>query len=213
MSYGQQAIYNLSTSVNEVQNYYDSLKSLNEKPSYELFSSGLKGYSKLNSEGHISKQRYLSLIDFTLSANERRLWVIDLKTMSVVHNSLVSHGKKSGNEFALKFSNKVNSNMSSLGFYITGNTYYGKHGYSLYLDGMENGFNDKARERAIVIHSANYATWAFIKKYGRLGRSFGCPALPPKKGKDIINTMKEGSCLFIYFPSERYLKESKYFNP
>ena len=180
------------------------------KPSYPLFSKGLSGYYSLLNEGKIQNSRYLTLIDFTLSSKERRLWVIDLENDSIAHNSLVAHGKRTGEEYAVEFSNKPKSNMSSLGFFITGSTYYGKHGLSLLLEGVEEGINDNARKRAIVIHPASYATHNFVQKYGRLGRSFGCPALPPAKSAEIIDTIKGRSCLFIYHPDRKYLLASRY---
>lgn len=208
----QRANYLIHANTDSLEFYYNKLTTEFKKPGYKLFCYGLKGYNKLCTEKKVTNDRYLILIDFTLPSNERRLWVIDLYTLQITNNSLVSHGRNSGNEYALKFSNKINSHMSSLGFYTTSDTYIGKHGYSLYLDGRENGINDNARKRAIVIHSADYATWNFIKKFGRLGRSYGCPALPPQKGQKIIDTIKGGACLFIYYPDKTYLKESKYFH-
>jgi hypothetical protein len=110
---------------------------------------------------------------------------------------------------AEKFSNKPGSNASSPGFYSTGETYMGKHGLSLALVGLETGINDKARERAIVLHGADYVSDDFIRKYGRLGRSLGCPAVPVELSKDIIQTIKGGSCLFIYVPQISYTSNSQ----
>ena len=211
-STGQNTELKLHSEIDSLEIYYDRLTSEFEKPSYNLFTYGLKGYNKLCAEQKVANKRYITLIDFTLESNVRRLWVIDLQTLQITHNSLVSHGRNSGNKRAVKFSNTPNSYMSSLGFYTTSTTYVGKHGYSLYLDGQEKGINDNARKRAIVMHSDDYATWNFIKKYDRLGRSYGCPTLPPKKGKVIINTIKEGSCLFIYYTDKDYIRESLYFN-
>ena len=180
------------------------------KPSYKVFNDGMEGYDKLIAENRIQNKRYITLIDFTLSSKERRLWVIDLDSLKIVQQSLVSHGKNSGEEFAVKFSNTPNSNMSSIGVFVTGTTYYGKHGESLYLEGVEEGINDNARKRAIVMHGAEYATRDFVNKYGRLGRSFGCPALPPAKSTQIIDTIKNRSCLYIYYPDKKYRSSSKY---
>ncbi|TSA27783.1 MAG: hypothetical protein D4R67_05505, partial [Bacteroidetes bacterium] len=127
----------------------------------------------------------------------------------VLFHCLVSHGRKSGELMAEYFSNTPGSNASSLGFYITGETYIGNHGLSLALDGIEKGINDNARERAIVIHGADYVSADFIRKYGRLGRSLGCPAIPEELKKEIIETIKSGSCLFIYRPSESYMSNSQ----
>jgi hypothetical protein len=137
------------------------------------------------------------------------LWSIDLNNKKVVYESLVSHGRNSGDEFAKKFSNVNESNMSSYGFYVTGNTYMGKHGLSLYLDGVDAGFNCNARNRNVVMHSAAYANADFIKKTGRLGRSLGCPAIPEANHKEVINTLENKTCLFIYYPDSAYEKKSK----
>jgi hypothetical protein len=130
----------------------------------------------------------------------------------ILHHGYVSHGRNSGDLMAEKFSNISSSYMSSLGFYLTGETYQGKHGYSLRLDGLEKGFNDKARERAIVIHGAQYANENFIKQTGRLGRSLGCPALPQEIAGDIINLIKENSLLLIYGQDQDYLTKSTFLN-
>lgn len=124
-----------------------------------------------------------------------------MKNQKIVKISLVAHGKNSGVNIAKSFSNKRHSRKSSLGLYITSETYEGKHGYSLRLDGMSTGLNDNARKRAIVIHGADYVSESFIEKNDRLGRSFGCPALTENEVEEIINLIKEGSCLFIYHPS------------
>lgn len=197
-------------SVSEIDSLYRNIKTKGPIPSYPLFSNGMSGYCFLLKEGKIQNSRYLTLIDFALSSKKRRLWVIDLEKDSIVHYSLVAHGKNTGEEYAVRFSNKPKSNMSSLGFYITGSIYQGKHGLSLLLEGVEEGINDNARKRAIVIHPAWYATHDFVRKYGRLGRSFGCPALPPAKSAEIIDTIKGRSCLFIYHPDRKYLLTSKY---
>lgn len=141
------------------------------------------------------------MVDFSLSSKENRLWVIDLNKNTILFQSLVAHGRNSGNEFADEFSNKPESHQSSLGLYLTGETYIGKHGYSLRLDGQEKGINSNARDRAIVIHGADYVSENFIKQHGRLGRSFGCPSLPNEVSKEIIDAIKDKSCLFVYYPS------------
>jgi len=140
-----------------------------------------------------------------MSSNSKRLWVIDLTTNKVLFNSLVAHGKNTGEEFASYFSNKAESFQSSLGFYATAEVYNGKHGMSLKLDGLQKGLNDKARERAVVVHGADYVSENFIKNHKRLGRSQGCPALPVELNEKIINVIKDKSCLFIYHPSKSSL--------
>ncbi len=201
---------NTDLHTNRIDSLYNLLKTTGSKPSFIVFSDGLIGFDKMMKEGKITKTRYLTLIDFTLSSKQKRLWVIDLDSLIIIHHSLVAHGKNTGGEFAVKFSNTPKSNMSSLGFFVTGSTYYGKHGFSLYLEGIEAGINDNARKRAIVIHPASYATKDFIMRYGRLGRSFGCPALPPSVSASIIETIRGGSCLFIYYPDKTYFIKSKY---
>jgi hypothetical protein len=154
----------------------------------------------------------LTVIDFSLPSTEKRMWIIDLQDGVILHHGYVSHGRNSGDLMAQKFSNKNSSYMSSLGFYLTAETYQGKHGYSLRLDGLEPGFNDNARERAIVIHGADYAREDFIKQTGRLGRSLGCPALPHEITVEIIDMIKDRSVLFIYGKDDNYLNQSQFLN-
>ncbi len=161
----------------------------------------LNGYFALKSKNLLQNDTLITIIDFSSPSTERRLFVLDLKNHKIVKNTLVAHGKNSGVNIAESFSNKRHSRKSSLGLYLTNETYFGKHGYSLRLDGMSNGLNDQARKRAIVIHGANYVSDSFIENNGRIGRSFGCPALPNNEVEEIINLIKDGSCLFIYHPS------------
>jgi len=177
-------------------------------PSQESFVKAIEGFYKLKEKGKIQKE-ILTLIDFSKSANAQRMWVIDLATNTILYQTFVSHGRNTGNEFATKFSNVPESYQSSLGFYATAETYFGKHGFSLRLDGLEKGINDKARERAIVIHGADYVSESFIDKNGRLGRSLGCPALPLEMSEEIIKTIQDKSCLFIYYPSKNYEAQSQ----
>lgn len=188
---------------------YNVLFSDENKPSFKAFSYALVGQQKLCAEGKLLNSNILTIIDYTKTSKQRRLWVLDLNTQTIIYNTLVAHGRNSGFEFPKKFSNIPNSKMSSPGFFITGETYFGKHGYSLKIDGIEPGINDKARDRAIVIHSADYATMDFVKQHGRLGRSYGCPVLPPAKNKLVIDSIKNKSCLFIYTGDEKYLLKSK----
>lgn len=182
-------------------------KSLNpnqfDLPNLESFKEALRGFYLLKEKGLIQKN-ILTLVDFSLSSNVKRLWVIDLSTNTILYNSLVAHGRNTGEEFANSFSNANSSFKSSLGFYATGEIYNGKHGMSLKLDGLERGINNNARERGVVIHSADYVSNSFIKSNKRLGRSLGCPAIPAELLKDIVNTIKNKSCLFIYHPSRSF---------
>ncbi len=173
-----------------------------EKPSLSLFEKGLKGFIKLTEEGEYENASVLTLIDFRLPSTEKRLWAIDLKKREVLIHSVVAHGRNSGNLMAERFSNTPESYQSSLGFYKTANVYQGKHGISLRLDGLQKGLNDNAMERAIVIHGADYASEEFAAQNGRLGRSLGCPAVPSEIIENLINTIANNQCLFIYFPNE-----------
>ena len=183
------------------ESIYKNLIANNFKlPKMESFKKAMDGYFQLKEKGVIQKD-ILTIVDYSLSSKENRLWVIDLKKNSVIFQSLVAHGRNSGNEFAKTFSNKPESYKSSIGLYLTGETYYGKHGYSLRLDGLEKGVNSNARDRAIVVHGADYVSESFIKQNGRLGRSLGCLALSQELTKEVIDTIKNKSCLFVYYPS------------
>ena len=166
---------------------------LSELIQYDAFKAAFTGYKKLNNNNSI-----LTVIDFSLPSTEKRMYVLDLARKEVLFNSYVAHGQKSGGNYATSFSNRNGSHQSSLGFYRTSSTYQGGNGYSLLLDGLEKGINDEARSRAIVIHGADYCSEQVIRSAGRLGRSYGCPALPRELAKPIINTIKGGSLLFIY---------------
>jgi hypothetical protein len=181
-------------------------------PSLKLLQKALFGYELLLEEKCISRPEVITIIDFGLPSDKERLWVLDLINGKVLFHCLVAHGRNSGDLMAEKFSNTPGSNASSPGFYTTGETYIGKHGLSLTLEGREPGINDKARERAIVMHGADYVSADFIRKYGRLGRSFGCPAVPEKLSKKIILTIKGGSCLFISVPETSYSSNSQIIN-
>jgi hypothetical protein len=188
---------------------YDSLQLNDLGLSKQAFLEGIKGYNYLREQGKLNNDNVLSIVDFSLPSTQKRLFVIDLQNLKLLFNTYVAHGRNSGKEFANKFSNIPESNMSSLGFYITRQTYYGEHGLSLRLEGEEKGINDNAASRAIVIHCADYVSEATIKALGYIGRSLGCPALPKKYTKPIIETIKDGSCLFVYSPSKRYLSKSE----
>lgn len=179
-----------------------------EFPSLHLLQTALAGYELLLEDQSVTRPEVITIIDFSLPSDKERLWVLDLVEWKVLFHCLVSHGRNSGELLAENFSNKPGSNASSPGFYVTGETYIGKHGLSLALDGLEMGINDKARIRAIVMHGADYVSADFIRKYGRLGRSFGCPAVPKELSKEIIQTIKDGSCLFIYVPKTSYISNS-----
>ncbi len=171
-------------------------------PSFESFNLALDGFNYLKNKGLVQKN-ILTIVDFGLSSNAKRLWVIDLDQNKVVIQTLVAHGRNTGEEYAQAFSNQAESFKSSVGFYATAEIYNGKHGMSLKLDGLQKGLNDKARERAVVMHGADYVSESFIKQHKRLGRSQGCPAVPVELNQKIINVIKNKSCLFIYHPAAK----------
>lgn len=188
---------------------YESIDFHGNQVKYEIFEKGLKGFLLLKSKGELSAEKdIITIIDFSQTSKNNRLWVIDLKNRKVLFNSLVAHGRNTGNEFARNFSNIPQSFQSSLGFYVTGDTYHGKHGLSLYLNGKEKGINDNAKNRAIVMHGADYVSRDFISRYGRLGRSLGCPAVPMTNYKQIIGSISNKTCLFIYHPTTIYQRTS-----
>lgn len=158
----------------------------------------------------VTHNNILTIIDYSLPSTEKRLWVLDLQNEKLLYHTYVSHGIKSGSLDAEFFSNKPNSKTTSLGVYLTENSYEGRYGLAVKLQGLENGFNNNAYERFLVIHPAWYVTEDFINKYGRLGRSWGCPAIPYDLVEPIINTIKENSLLVVYYPSEKWLKKSKF---
>jgi hypothetical protein len=172
---------------------------------YDLFSKAMTGYRQIDD---IKKKDIITIIDYSKPSSDKRFFVIDLKAKKLLFNCLVAHGKNSGDIYAGSFSNEENSLKSSLGFFITGETYYGNNGYSLKLDGIEKGINDNARNREIVIHGADYVCQEFVTRYGRIGRSWGCPALPQDLSEKIINTISNGSCLYIYANDKFYLEHS-----
>lgn len=168
-------------------------------PSEDAFLNAAEGFFSLKSKGQLSKD-ILTIADFSQSSNTKRLWVIDMANYKILYNTLVAHGRNTGNEFATSFSNVASSYKSSLGLYTTGAVYTGKHGMSLKLNGLEKGVNDNALARAVVMHGADYVSESFIKANSRLGRSLGCPAIPNDMVKPIINAIKGKSCLYIYHP-------------
>jgi hypothetical protein len=179
----------------------------------EVFHLAIKGLRKLESAGKLRNPGILTIVDFSQSSKNKRLYVIDLLHKALLFNTYVSHGRNTGEEYAQHFSNVSGSYMSSLGFYVTKEEISGSSvGLSLILDGLEKGFNDNALRREIIIHGAAYATEHFIRKTGRLGRSFGCPSLPPDLIKPVVETIKEGTCLFIYHNDDQYLSHSTLLN-
>ena len=176
-------------------------------PSQLALASAMRGYQQLSNG---LNKPVLTVIDFTLPSTQRRLWIIDMQAQKILLHTVVAHGRNSGLLHAEQFSNRPESYQSSLGFFKTSETYQGKHGYSLRLDGLEKGINDQARNRAIVLHGADYAKEEFLKSAGRLGRSLGCPAVPTELAPSIIQLIKNGTLLFVYGRDPDYLKTTKF---
>jgi len=190
---------------------YDSLNLNKLGLSLQALEYAYKGYEKLENKGLIKNRGILTICDFTKSSSEKRMYIIDVANYKILLNTYVAHGKNSGGAYARKFSNGMRSLASSLGFFITKNIYFGKHGLSLKLAGIEPGYNDKAEKRAVVVHGAPYiGDSRFHSEY--MGRSFGCPAVPQAQASKVINLIKDGTCLFIYHPSASYLHGSKILN-
>jgi hypothetical protein len=192
----------------EVEQLLENLSATHPNPpSLLALANALRGYRQLSNG---LKKPVLTVIDFTLPSTQRRLWIIDMEAQKILLHTVVAHGRNSGLLLAEQFSNRPESYQSSLGFFKTGETYQGKHGYSLRLDGLEKGINDQARNRAIVLHGADYAKEEFLKSAGRLGRSLGCPAVPTELATSIIQLIKDGTLLFVYGKDPEYLETSKF---
>lgn len=177
---------------------------LEQMISVEAFEYAMQGAENIVNK----KEDIITIIDFSLPSTAKRMVVLDLAKKEILYHTIVSHGKNSGENYATSFSNTHSSYQSSLGFYTTENTYIGRNGYSLVLNGLEKGTNDQAKARAVVIHGADYCSEDFIKATGRNGRSYGCPALPRALNKEIIDTIKEGSLLYIYANNKDYFANS-----
>jgi len=177
---------------------YSALGAEQEGLRFETFAKAMTGYLNLRQDGKLAEgKQVLTVIDFDLPSTEKRLWVLDLAKNNILFHTLVAHGHNSGENEATNFSNTDQSNMSSLGFYATGSEYEGKHGHSLRLQGLDEGYNTNAAARSVVMHGADYVSEDFIKQNGRLGRSLGCPALPMDQYSQIIDAVNGGTCLFL----------------
>jgi hypothetical protein len=177
---------------------------LTDKLDYNVFKSAIDGYNSIE----LANKKLLSIIDYSKPSTEKRFFIIDVENRKLLYHTLVAHGKKSGYVNPTKFSNKYGSHKSSLGFFRTGYSYFGKRGYSLQLEGLEKGINDNARSRGIVIHGANYVDERLVYGNGVIGRSWGCPAVSKKLSKEIINLLKGGTLLYIYADDELYKENS-----
>lgn len=192
--------------LSESQQLFDEIN-LKGKLKFTVFDMALNGYNSL--KHNFRNSNIITVIDFSLPSTEKRMYVIDLKNKKLLYQTIVSHGKNSGDVYATNFSNRNGSHQSSLGFFVTEKTYQGGNGYSLVINGLEKNINDQAKARAVVIHGADYCNESVIKNTGRLGRSYGCPALPRELNKPIINTIKDGSMLFIYADNTEYFASSR----
>ena len=191
---------------------YDEMDLQDSGLSRKAFEYAWTGYYKLKKRGMLRRSNILSICDFSQSSSNQRLYVIDVKNRRMLYRTFVAHGINSGEEYATSFSNRMESCKSSLGFYVTTGTYTGINGYSLRIAGVDPGFNDNALKRAIVIHGAGYVSRRILNKYGVMGTTFGCPAIPTEMTNQIIPVVKNGSCWFVYYPSRKYLAQSTVLN-
>ncbi len=175
----------------------------------QILKMALKAYIKAHNKLGRNKE-ILTIIDYSKPSTERRMWVIDLHSKRVLYNTWVTHGRNSGGLSATSFSNQPGSLKSSLGVFLTEETYVGSVGYAVRLKGLEPGVNDNAYRRAVVIHGAWYADQDIARKYGQLGRSFGCPAVSDKIAKPLINTIKNNTVVFAYYPDRQWLRRSPF---
>ena len=178
----------------------------------KAFEYAWRGYHNLVKKGIIRKKSVLSICDFSQSSSSRRMYVLDLQHKKLLYRTYVAHGQNSGDEYAETFSNEPESFKSSLGFYVTKTTYFGRNGLSLRLNGVDDGYNDQALKRNIVLHGCAYVGDQYLQNFGAVGTSLGCPALPAAISSRIIRTVKDGSCLFIYHPTQDYLDHSTVIN-
>jgi L,D-transpeptidase-like protein len=180
------------------------------RPADEVLELARRSYRCARASGDLDASPVFTVIDYSLPSVERRLWVVDMNTGEVLFHELVAHGRGSGDNFARSFSNEPGSKQTSLGLYRTGAAYQGTHGISLYLTGLEPGVNDQAAARDIVVHGADYVSDAFAKRWGRLGRSWGCPALERSVVGPLIDRIQGGTGMFIYYPDAEWLRTSRF---
>jgi L,D-transpeptidase catalytic domain. len=183
-------------------------KGVNLKPS--VLKLGIDAFLNTKKLGIHTREPIITLIDYSLPSSEKRLWVIDLKQDKILYTSMVAHGKNSGSHYTTKFSNQVGSLKTSLGVFLTAQTYFGRDGYSLKVKGLERGFNDNAESRYIVLHGANYVSKKYLLSKGRTGRSWGCPAVENHLAKPIIDTIKDGTLIVSFYPDRKWLSKSKF---
>ena len=197
------------TIINDSKVIYDELQLATIGLSAKAFDYAYRGYQSLTKKQKLANTDILAICDFSQSSNKKRLYILDLGNNKVLLTTYVAHGRGSGAEYAMRFSNRSRSHQSSLGFYITSSTYYGEHGLSLRLRGLEPGFNNLAMKRNIVVHGAPYISDEYLDSNKFMGRSYGCPAVPENECAEIIELIKNGACFFIYHPTKKYLQSSK----
>ncbi|KTD52477.1 hypothetical protein Lrub_0109 [Legionella rubrilucens] len=195
---------NVDTNI-QLQHLSRKAPQLNKK----VLKMALSAYKKASAKGAVKKP-VLTVIDYSLPSYKQRMWIFDLRKERLLYNTYVAHGKNSGMDVPHHFSNRPSSKETSLGTYVTRDTYYGSKGLSLNLQGLERGFNDNAYSRRVVIHGAWYVEPDFIKRAGRAGRSWGCPSIAKTLARPVINTIKGGSVVFAYYPDHYYLSHSGY---
>jgi hypothetical protein len=198
--------------IQQALSLYDSMNLRKSGLNQKAFEYAWRGYHNLMKNGMLKKSSILTVCDFTQSSRSKRLYVIDVSHKKLLFNTYVSHGMNSGIEYATTFSNRSNSYKSSLGFFVTSKAYVGRNGLSLKVQGLEKGYNDLAAKRHLVLHGSDYITPEYLKDNGEMGRSLGCAAIPNVMTPKIIRTIKNGSCLFIYHPTTRYLTHSNVIN-
>ncbi len=189
----------------KIETLYEECK-LEDKLDFEIFRRAMMGYFHLP----LLNNDVITIIDYSKASTEERFYLIDLRKKRLLKHTLVAHGKNSGGNYAKRFSNTIDSKKSSLGFFITGETYRGQHGYSLRIDGVEDGINDNVRVRDIVVHGSEYVSHTYAKQKGRLGLSWGCPALPESVYVSVIDKIKNGSLFYIYARDKQYEKATKF---
>ncbi|MBZ0113494.1 MAG: murein L,D-transpeptidase catalytic domain family protein [Thermoanaerobaculia bacterium] len=206
---GVLATFSASNAAAEVPSL-DQLAELAPTLDRGVLGLALDAYTCAESRDEIKSPGILTVIDYSLPSTKPRFWVFDLDTPSLLYKELVAHGKGTGENFAKKFSNRQGSKQTSLGLFVTAGTYYGRNGKSLYLHGLEKGVNDAAYDRTIVMHGAWYVSNKFVRQHGRLGRSWGCPALRKEVASDVIDTIRDGSAVFAYYPDQNWLAKSEF---
>lgn len=201
----------LAAHASVTDSYFNSLTRVSPGLEQEVLRHALAAMQCAVNNGAAPARR-LAVIDYSQPSTERRLWLFDLEKRRLILRDFVAHGRRSGENFATEFSNTLGSYQSSLGLFRTAESYRGKHGYSLRMDGLEPGFNDLARERAIVIHAADYVNPALVQSQGRIGRSLGCPAVRPEIARMVIDQLKGGQFMFAWYPDEGWMRSSAYLN-